>query len=370
MKTWFRIACLGLSVGLTAVAAAGDDALNLLRRALDATYRVNARKIVVYTSDTYENGTLSVSVLQARSGEVLTTVVQPLSMQGLKTMDDGKVLKSYCPDQKKVWHQESPRAHQPDTDYRLAIAQRNYAFVEERTDQTVAGRRIRLVVAKPKNRELPTRHYFIDRETPVILRIETVDRAGQVARVMDTRSVEYPEEVSRVAFRALPESIKPEPVGVPMRTTAAQVGNKVDFQPHIPSRLALGFQIEGVDIIREKGQNLVALRITDGLTTGTIYLWDPKERVNVLNTPGSLERQVDGMMVRVIGDVPAAAKERLLQAFSAKAWDSFLHREPKIEPTALANAYAAAKAAGVLPNGPVIRPIEVTIQFDLTGGGN
>lgn len=325
---------------LSSFAVARDDtSLRLLREALDSTYRINARKIVVLSSDRYEFGSMSVSVLQSRGGEVLTTVVQPLSMQGFKTIDDGKTLKSYCPDLKKVWFQESPRVHQPTADYRLSIAERNYRISHREVDEKISGRAITLVTADARSVEMPTRRYFLDRETRTLLRLETVDEKGRATSLMDTRAIEFLATVQRSQFNALPTNIKPEPMETPLRTSPGKAAVEVNFRPILPSRLPLGFEIEGVDVLREKGANLVALRITDGLATATVYLWDPREDVNVLQSPGMRERTINGMKVRVIGDLPMAAKDRILQGFGSKTMSQVLDRELARAAETLASSY-------------------------------
>ncbi|MCW5941869.1 MAG: hypothetical protein KIS66_06540 [Fimbriimonadaceae bacterium] len=332
-------ALLAVALASSLALARDDTSVRLLREALESAYRINARKIVVFNSDRYEFGSMSVSVLQSRGGEVLTTVVQPLSMQGFKTVDDGKTLKSYCPDQKKVWLQESPRVHQPTAEYRLAIAERNYRISHRDVDERVSGRSVTLVTADPRAPEMPTRRYYLDRDSRTLLRLETVDDKGRATNLMDTRAIEFLTTVQRSQFNALPTNIKPEPMETPLRTTSGKAGLEVNFRPILPARLPLGFEIEGVDVLREKGANLVALRITDGLATATVYLWDPREDVNVLQTPGMRERTVNGMKVRVIGDLPLVAKDRLLQGFGSKTMSEVLDRELARAAETLASTY-------------------------------
>lgn len=333
------VAVFMVTAGASLSVARDDTSLRLLREALDSTYRINARKIVVLNSDRYEFGSMSVSVLQSRGGEVLTTVVQPLSMQGFKTIDDGKTLKSYYPDLKRVWYQESPRVHQPSADYRLSIAERNYRISHREVDEKISGRTVTLVTADARSPEMPTRRYYLDRETRTLLRLETLDDKGRATSLMDTRAIEFLTSVQRSQFNALPSGIKPEPMETPLRTSPGKAAIEVNFRPILPSRLPLGFEIEGVDILREKGANLVALRITDGLATATVYLWDPRDDVNVLQSPGMRERTVNGMKVRVIGDLPLAAKDRILQGFGTKGMSQVLDRELARAAETLASTY-------------------------------
>ena len=150
------------------------DAKSLLLRSMERGRHVNVSAIVVQKAPT---GTVQMKFEQARDGFERQTVLQPLSMQGVSMVDDGKRWMMYWPDERRALSQQSPRARLADADDRIQLADKNYRL-KFGEPTTIAGRRAHAVVAEPRYKEMEERRYFIDEETSFVLRVQKGEHPG------------------------------------------------------------------------------------------------------------------------------------------------------------------------------------------------
>src|SRR5689334_3173853 len=59
-------------------------------------------------------------------GRSRQTILHPLSLQGIVSVDDGTTLRTLYPNQKVLVYQSSPYAVPEDADLRIALTERNY----------------------------------------------------------------------------------------------------------------------------------------------------------------------------------------------------------------------------------------------------
>jgi outer membrane lipoprotein-sorting protein len=305
-------------LGLTLPASALDEkrAQELLRRTMLRTPTHNVTAVILQRMVDEPGRVQKIQVVLSRDGQSRHTVLSPLSLQGLDSLDDGKTTRTYLPDRKIVIEMKSPRTIECDAENRLVLAARNYRLRTEK-GPTIAGRESALVVAQPRHRELAERRYYIDPVTGYLLKLETASE-GKITTTFETRFVEYPQNLPRTAFRlgTLSGNVKvvaqtPANLGDP-KDAAVRVG----FHVIVPNRLPLGFTIEDVEVVNPERGKMVGVRITDGLVKGTVYQWSAQdERKTVAPLQGASMIEVGAVRIMLIVDVPNAARERLLASF-------------------------------------------------------
>ncbi len=286
-------------------------ARDLLLKSMKRSRCTDVSAIVVQDSP---GGTLQIKLERAEDGFERQTILQPLSMQGVTTVDDGTRWMTLWPDERRVLQQESPRLWQADPEDRIRLADRNYRLTITSEDQ-IAGRRVLCVSAVPRAKEMATRRYYVDERTAFILRNERVDEDGEVVTLLDTKVISFPREIPkccemlattgmRVIERAPPKSLK----------SLASVKAVVGFEPVFPKTLPFGFVIHEKQLVGGEGRRLVAVRLTDGLVTATVYEWaaehDARHKAH-----SSGVREAGGIMFRVVGDLTDAAKALILSKF-------------------------------------------------------
>lgn len=263
-------------------------------------------------------GIMQLKLEQSEDGFERQTILQPLSMQGVSTVDDGKRWMTLWPDERRVLRQDSPRLWQADPEDRIRLADRNYRLTITSEDR-IAGRRALCVSAVPRSKEMATRRYYLDERTGFILRSELVDENGEVVLLQDTKAISFPDDIPkccemisskgmRVMERTSPMALKP----------GASTRSLVGFEPVLPGNLPFGFVIHAKQIIGDENRRYVAVRITDGLVSATIYQYksDGDERKR-----GSSDerREAAGVGFRVVGELTSAAKSQILSRFLKEA---------------------------------------------------
>lgn len=300
-------------------AVQGDSPLELLQRSMEKASRTPVNAIVFQRNFGGFRCNAQMKIDQARDGRVRITMLQPLPMQGVTSVDDGRTWRTYFPDDRRLLIQESPRAAQLDPKDRMQLAARNYNFRLEDGD-VVAGRSTISVVATPVSSELPVRRYTLDREHTFMLRLETLD-GSRATTLMDTKSINFPSNVSSSNFEIRPigeyRTIRLDPPE-PIRSSRA-VRDQLGFRPVFPEELPFGFVISDRRLVTSEDKApVVALRVTDGLIMATVYQWNA--RLEDQPWPkGKKDREVDGIRFRMVGDLPDGVMSKVLEAFLRKA---------------------------------------------------
>lgn len=315
-----QLLALGMLV-LSGIACAepssfGEDPRELLFRTMDKSRWLNFEAVVLRRNSSREHAFMQVKIAQ-KGGASKTTVLSPLPAQGVTTVDDGRTWSTYIPDENKMLIQDSPRRL---FRLRTAAAGQNYRFTSEETG-SVAGRKTVAVLAVPKAPEMPCRRYWIDGEYALMLRMEIIKDGGRRrSLMMDTKAIEFrtvaddamklnpPADVRRLVFES-PERFR----------TADEAAALVGFRPAFPGPLPFGFIVSEPQIIGSKGGRYVAIRLSDGLASATVYQWSANTQNPVPCTDKDLVREANGLRMRVAGDLPDEVLARLLDAFVREA---------------------------------------------------
>ena len=251
-----------------------------------------------------------------KGGSSKTTVLSPLPVQGVTTIDDGRKWSTYIPDENRLLIQDSPKRH---FRLRTEAAGHNYRFTSENLG-SVAGRKAVTVLAVPKSPEMPTRRYWIDSEYALMLRMELIKEGGRRTVMMDTKAIEF-RTVADDALTLNPSAdVRRIILESPERfRTAGEAASQVGFKPSFPGPLPYGFIVAEPQIIGDKGERFVAIRLSDGLASATVYQWRAGARNPVPCTDMELVREAKGLRMRMVGDLPEAVLARLLDAFVREA---------------------------------------------------
>lgn len=290
-------------------------ARDLLLKSMERSRCFNVSAIL-----TRENsgGTMQIKLEQSEDGFERQTILQPLSMQGVSTVDDGKRWMTLWPDERRVLRQDSPRLWQADPSDRIRMADRNYRLTITSEDR-IAGRRALCVSAVPRAKEMATRRYYLDERTGFILRSERVEEDGQVTVLQDTKAISFPDEIPkccemfsskgvRVMERTSPMALKP----------GASTRSLVGFEPVLPRSLPFGFVIHEKQIIGDENRRFVAVRITDGLVNATIYEYRAGSEGRGRSSSDE-RREAGGVSFRVVGELTSTAKSQILSRFLKEA---------------------------------------------------
>jgi len=224
------------------------------------------------------------------------------------------------PKHKRVIKQESPRIAQGNPAYQIYLADENYTWKMEKGPDVASCPTV-IVTATPKAKGMLTRRYYLDSRTSLMLQMETVAPDGKKTVTLETQSVAYLKESPKlpipgeddpdVVTRTLPT---PERVATP-----SSAKDKVGFTPIVPDKLPFGFIVKSTEIVGPPNDQFVALRITDGLVTETVYQW--KDSTSKRRGPfGSKEGTIvsKGIRIRLVGEVPSEPAKKILQSFVSK----------------------------------------------------
>lgn len=289
---------------------------DLLLRYLDKGRYVTYSAIVEHRRGPGSRNVMQFKVEQDSKGRIKYTLLQPISMQGMVSVDDGKTWTNYHPDENRLMVQMSPRVKQQDPQERIKLATRNYSFELVR-DVEVAGRKVLVVVAKPKSTDMPIREYSIDPFRNTLLKLEIKPPNDDEVVLMDTKSISYPRSIPSETFEITAAGNvrkitldDPKPLES-VRNPESLLG----FRPVIPKALPDGFELLFSEIAGPEERQFLAVRITDGLVFSTVM--QSKMRTEVRESRGGRDHQMtaSGVAISVSGDIPEAVRKRILEAF-------------------------------------------------------
>jgi len=293
-----------------------DDPREILFRAMDKSRWLNLESIVVRRMSSADRTTKQIRIAQ-RGGMSKSTVLSPLPEQGVTTVDDGKTWTTYFPDDNLMVIQDSPKRSSWNW-RRQAVADDNYRFTFEKVE-SIAGRKANTILATPKFPEMPIRRYSLDLDYPLLLKME-VAKDGRFVTMMDTKAIAFtsvdedaiqinpPAEV-RKAFHEAPQRFR----------SAAEALEIVGFKPSMPGPLPFGFVISEPQVIGDRGRKFIAIRVSDGLASATVYQWNGSERDPIPCRDPRYLREANGLKMSLTGDLPEVVLTRLLETFVREA---------------------------------------------------
>lgn len=254
----------------------------------------------------------------AKSFGTQFTILQPISSQGVSSIDDGKTLRNYLPDKKQIVVQPSPLSFYAPLDERMKLIQKNYN-VTLAAPVAVAGRACSVVVMSAKAPQIPDRRLSIDAKENALLRYELLEGKKVTLVLVETLAVEYPTTPRRKPFEFsaaksvdIVRSWGPKTI-TDIKFAAAAVG----FEPRITKSLPYGFTVQAQQMVGEAKDPFVSIRLSDGMSMATVYQWDPKRYDQ--GAPAGMKAQFKdrfGIAFQAIGDAPSLALTELARVFA------------------------------------------------------
>lgn len=313
-----------LSAG-AAFAQTGAQAIKcwqLLGKAMENQRKVTCKGLILCPDPMNPDSLLSVWSEQVGGGQLKMTVLNPLSSQGITSLDNGHDWITYTPDQNRLMIEASPREEETERTERnrIRLAETNY-ILSLVPDVEVAGRRCHELKAVAKHPEMPVRLYAIDKQKDYLLRMLSVS-PGDRRILLDTKSIDFPHSIPDEDFELEPHSdahmvTYAAPVTITINKETKQV---VGFRPAVPSSLPFGFVVEAPQVVESRNGKFLAVRITDGLANATVYEWsDHKNQPRARVASQSDYKSANGIRIRVKSDLPRQVEGGLLDCFIKEA---------------------------------------------------
>lgn len=305
-----------LALAATAMGQAKDEVRTVFFQSLQKSGSIQAT--LIQSKRIFDGGrnTVKYSVTLDDKGRSRRTVIQPISMEGTIWIDDGKQWATINTNERAVVIQPSPLQDRLDARARMRLIEANYLLQSE-GDVQIAGRRALVVRAVPKEKVLPERRYSIDRGNYLLLRIETQGSSGKMDVLLDTLAASFPRDLDGSLFQ-IPRSgykvrVTDYPKPIKNLGAASQV---LGFRPRIPSELPFGFQITQKHLVGSPESQFLALRLSDGFASLTVYQWDSNKRYAELPYKRGDGTDDEGVSFKVFGgDVPSSVRQRIAEAF-------------------------------------------------------
>lgn len=296
------------------------DAQEMLVESLQQARSLNVIAIITRCADC-DKVLQRLKLEQRGMGEKFSTVLQPLSMQGVSYLEDGNKSIMYLPDQKIMFEckQEAAEIAEEAAD-RMELASRNYDMAVDTTAAAmVAGRSTFCVVAKPRAAGLPSREFYLDQKTLYPLRFATAGPDGQWKVSMDTQVVDFPKEMPNIAFNhiGVVRTIKFNPAQ-PL-DDVPNASDRLGFDPIMPRRLPMGFEVQRSELRTNDDGQLAVLWLTDGLATARVYEFrDPAIRQGIWSLGSNTVLTENGVTMMMVSDLSVPIRKRLLEAFARR----------------------------------------------------
>lgn len=299
--------------------AASEKALEVLSVSMQRMSRENVIAIILQNGSDAEGGQQRVRLQRAKDGRTRLTVLAPLKLQGIESIDNGDLQIVYWPDKKTIIQQGSLLKDIDDANDRVNLAGRNYLFSME-TKGVIAGRKTVCITATPKHAELGNRKYYIDSKTYYPLKLETQEGDG-IRTVFEVKSVQYPASLTASTFQFTPQrgttTVKyTRPTDVRSNEAAKEL---IGFSPVVPTKLPYGFEVQDLQVKLDDTWKHVKFRITDGLIRATVYQWRPDGKdAPISSISGTALGEVNGLKILVASDMGPDFRSRMLEAFLRK----------------------------------------------------
>lgn len=312
LATALGLALAGLAAAQARAPYPPVGAWDLLGRTMETYRHVACKSLIMHRDPMARDQMMEIWSEQSADGHLKLTVLGPLTFQGVISVDNGHQWMTYHPDEHEVFVQSSPREEGTGNPAkRMRLARHNYALQIEERAPVVAGRRCICLLAQAKHPEMPDRRYYIDPKKKYLLRMEIVSN-GQPKVMLDTRNITYMEDVPEEDFELdPPDTAKLVTLSTPVRIDpGALAKGLVGFKPAVPKDLPFGFVVESPELVKGDDQRYIAVRITDGLVSATIYEANRKR-----GKLGPYDRTVKSVGLRAVGELPSEVRKKLLDAF-------------------------------------------------------
>lgn len=310
-------ACMGLAgPDKPCTVASQEKAKDMLRRALTNGDRIAMNAVVLQRVTSSSDAPCQFTMSQDANGRRKMVAVKPLVVQGMVSFDDGEQWVNFYPDENRMIVMPSPRGDREDIDSRLKLAFQNYRFAVEPRAR-IAGRSATVVVAVPKFSGMPVRKYAIDDASNVLLRVESFDSNGDREVFFDTKVIQFGASEKRVEFRIgtaqTARVYRPEP---PVRLAKlADARQHAGFAPLPIRNLPNGFEAKETIVAGSGNAKYVAIRLTDGLVSATLYQY-PSKTNPIGRSEDGLEFSHQGVTVRLVGELSSFAGERMIDGIA------------------------------------------------------
>lgn len=308
-----------LLTGAIARGAGDDRATELLRRSMGRKFPVNVVAVILQRDPGSDGTYQRVKVVRAKDGRVRHTILQPLRMCGIDSVDDGDKMAVYLPDKQSMIIQDSSQQSEPDVNERLSLAKQNYTFTVS-VGPRIAGRTTVSVVANPRAPEMATRRYSLDEKTGYPLRLQVDEEQPRARTIFDTIAIEFPTRLPEPVFE-----MDPLPGTKTIRyqrpktlNSRAHAEREVGFRPILPERYPMGFKLQEMQVNQGDEWKSVVVRLSDGLVRATVYQWKP-EGQPVESVEESTTIEVNGIRLLLVSDLPAGIRTKLLNAFISRS---------------------------------------------------
>lgn len=309
-----RIAGLVTGLVLAAGSFADPQATALLLRSMQRTFPVNVVSVIIQRDPKSDQSFQRVKVERTKDGLQRCTILQPLRMQGVTSVDDGERMKIYLPDRKVLLDQESPAKAGGEDDERTQLIKKNYTFAMSDGGK-VAGRNAVMVVATPRYDELEVRRYYLDEETAYPLRLETYLAGAEIHVVYDTKDIDFPKTIDRGIFSLNPlGQIRTITYNRPTKVVSpAQAKSLVGFTPLVPRDLPMGFAVQEVQFSDNSDTKAIVVRISDGLARASIYQTKSGDKLS--SDEDSTVIEYKGVRLMLVSDLSKDIRDQLLRSF-------------------------------------------------------
>lgn len=314
----------GVAPLLCGFAPADKRARDLLQKGMGPGFGVNIVATLVQRDASGNGAYQTLRVERSKSGKVRVTVLQPARVAGTVSVDDGVRTRAYLPGQRVLLDQVSALQERQSPRERMDLAERNYTLTIG-GKRRIAGRDAVLVIAKPRHPGIDERRYTLDAKTGFPLRLDTISPSGGSTMVFEVRDVSYPKALHPTTFEVRPSNevkyvMYPRPKYVSEESEARRT---MGFQPRVPSRLPLGFQVQRMYVDTSREWKRFAVRVGDGLVFAVVYQWVPEGASQLIRPAVQANSvEVNGIwMMAASNDLSAAAKDRLLSAFVGRSLD-------------------------------------------------
>ncbi len=290
------------------------DAQRILEQSMRQARDLNVTAIVTKIGECMQK----VKIEQDAQGRQLSTVLQPLSMQGTTLFSSGSKSFTYCPDQRIVFECDSDTEDADAIEQRAELAAKNYELRVTAAAEEIAGRPTICVTADPKVAGLPARQFYLDMKTLYPLRMMQQTDGGWKMN-MDTQVVDFPKEMPEINLNLVgtPRKVKFDPA-----ISLQNIRNprdRVGFDPIVPSNLPLGFRVQRAELRRNEDGQLIMLCLTDGLATARVYEFRCNQLPEGIWSRGAnTVLTEDGVTMMLVSDLRPETRRALLRGFAKR----------------------------------------------------
>jgi len=290
------------------------DAQRVLEQSMRQARDQNVTAIVTRIGDCMQK----LKIEQDALGNQLSTVLQPLSMQGTTLFNSGSKSFTYWPDQRIVVECDSDAENMDDIEERAELAAKNYDLKVAEAGEEIAGRPTVCVTAEPRVPGLPARQFYLDMQTLYPLRMTQQTDGGWKVN-MDTIVVNFPKEMPDINLNLVgtPRKVKFAPAIA--LSCVRNPKDRLGFNPVIPSNLPYGFRVQRAELRRNEDGQLAMLWLTDGLATARVYEFRCNQLPEGIWSRGTnTVLTEDGVTMMLVSDLRADTRRGLLRAFAKR----------------------------------------------------